>query len=299
MMCPSLTVVGGAGAVGRLLAEAFADRFSRLTVIDLCLPHTGGVSEAIVADVTRPDAAARQVLRESDVVVLALPEEVALGGLPMIAPLLRTDCLLVDTLSVKTHFAHAVRTIRPTRGALGINPMFRPAGEIAGHAVAVVEIVAGLNGDRFRADLRGLGAELWELTVDQHDRLLAALQAVVHAAIIGTGVALRELAIDLDAARALAPRPYAAVLSSLVRILSGKPEVYREIQAGNPYAEAARAELADGIARVASSSTNRATFDLLFYELRETYSIAEAWACEQPRSAEPRKAPEDAIDDNL
>jgi 4-amino-4-deoxyprephenate dehydrogenase len=276
MMSPTLTIVGGAGAVGGLLAEELADRFSRLTVIDRVLPRAGKMSEAIVADVTQPNAAARHVLRESDVVVLALPEQVALRGLPLIAPMLQTDCLLVDTLSVKTHFARAVHAMQPTREALGINPMFRPAGEIAGHAVAVVEIAAGLNADRFRVHLRDLGAELWDLTVEQHDRLLAALQVVVHAAMLGSGVALRELAIDLDTASALAPRPYAAMLSSLLRILNGTPEVYREIQVGNPYAEEARARLVDGVARVASSSTSGAAFKLLFHELRETFSVAAA-----------------------
>lgn len=48
----------------------------------------------------------------------------------------------------------------------------------------------------------------------------------------------------------LAPPPHTVMLALLARIVSGTPEVYWDVQAGNPLAPKARGALADGVRRL-------------------------------------------------
>lgn len=82
-------------------------------------------------------------LGHADLVVLAVPEQVALAAVPGVTAALRPDALLVDTLSVKQRFADAVRHHAPHVQAVGLNPMFAPSLGFAGRPVAAVVVGDG------------------------------------------------------------------------------------------------------------------------------------------------------------
>jgi prephenate dehydrogenase len=265
-----LVVVGGRGAVGQFVLHELGPHFPHATAVDL-RTSIGGQCSYVVADVTQPTEEACATLRAADVIVLALPEYVAIAALPVIVPLVKRDALLVETLSVKSHFATALRQLAPLQQAVGINPLFRPDGPLAGQSIAIVNFCSGPQTDVFRSLLARQDARLWELDAEAHDRIMAGLQVVVHAAVLGAGLALDALGTTVDADEVVGPRPYEAIVALLRRILSGTAEVYREIQASNPYAEQARVALQDGIARLQCASESAAEFDELFERLSETF----------------------------
>ncbi|GAA1978256.1 prephenate dehydrogenase dimerization domain-containing protein [Amycolatopsis minnesotensis] len=251
-MSSRCVVAGGAGAVGGMLTALLRDAGAAVTIAD----------PAVSSDILDPAPALADELAAADAVVLAVPGDVAVAALPVLAPLLRPDALLVETLSVKGPVSAAIAAHRPGGPALGVNPMFAPDLAIAGRPVAVVTHRGGPSVDAFLEVFAG--AKLVPVTAAAHDRLTATAQALTHAAVLAFGIGLAELDVDIAALTALAPPPCATLLGLLARISSGEPEVYWEIQADNPDAAAARAALRGGAARLSHlvETGDRAGFEV-------------------------------------
>lgn len=253
-----MVVAGGAGAIGTMLADRWRGDGNTVHVIDARCGR----------DIRRPDPATEALLGEADVVVLAVPEEVALATLGAVTRLMRPTALLVETLSVKTRFSSAVADLDTADldaadldesdvswggSIVGINPMFAPSLGLPGRTVAVVVHRGGAGADRLLEDLARWGARVEVTTADRHDRVCAAVQALTHATILSFGCALADLGVDADEAAALATPPFTTMSALLARITGGTPEVYRDVQASNPCAPAAREALARAVSRVSNA----------------------------------------------
>ena len=216
-----------------------ADRVP-VTIVDVHGGSAPGGSAAIAGDITEPDAPVESVLRQAATVILAVPESVALrADLSAIRP----DTLLVETLSVKSGFSRHVQDARPIGAAVGINPMFAPSLGMAGRPVAAVVHRPGPPVDAFLDSITRWGGRVVHLDAARHDRLAAATQALTHASVLAFGMALAELDLPFVDIDAVAPPPHATMLAVLARITGGEPEVYWDVQAGNPHAADARAAL--------------------------------------------------------
>lgn len=238
-------VVVGAGAVGRLVAGALE------SAAEVVMVDSRPADDVLVADVRWPGYRVRCELEQADAVVLALPLAAACDAVDRLTPLLRADALLVDTTSVKSTIVGSLRRAR-CREALSINPMFRPDLGMRGHPVAVVPVRRGPRGTALLAVLARQGVRVVELSAAEHDAFTAATQAAGHAAVLAFGRALQRTGADVELVRALAPPPAQVLLALLGRITSGEPEVYWDVQAGNPAAPAARRELAMALERLES-----------------------------------------------
>jgi prephenate dehydrogenase len=245
-----VVVAGGAGAVGGLMVDLLLGAGADVLVVDVAAPpaEVGAACAYTRGDVCAMDASIVAEVRRADVVVLAVPEHVALAAVPALARELRPGALLVDTLSVKTGIVSALAAHAVHLEAVSLNPMFAPALGFDGRAVAAV--VVG-EGPRTRALLDAVGrrgGRVVELGADEHDRVAAVTQALTHAAVLAFGLALDELGVAVEDLGAVATPPHLTLLALLARIASGEPETYREVQAGNPHARRARAALAAGLA---------------------------------------------------
>ncbi|MFG2402780.1 prephenate dehydrogenase/arogenate dehydrogenase family protein [Streptomyces brevispora] len=265
-------VVGGAGAVGTLFTERFLETGVAVTVVDAALraPADERVRR-IRGDVTAlgPDLAAE--LERADVVVLALPDAVALVAVRELAGALRSDTLLVDTLSVKQPIAEAIRTHAPDVQAVSVNPMFAPSLGFTGRPVAAVTVNDGPRVAQFLSLVEGWGSRVVRVGAAEHDRLAGAAQALPHAAVLGFGLALAGLGVPAAGLREIAPPPMTTLLALLARIASGTPEVYWDVQAANPEAPEARKALAEGLHRLAETveSGSEDGFAAVLTELRD------------------------------
>ncbi|MET9442328.1 prephenate dehydrogenase/arogenate dehydrogenase family protein [Streptomyces sp. NPDC006610] len=270
-MIKRAVVVGGAGAVGRLFTERLLDSGARVTVVDTAEPEPGdGRAARLRGDVTAVDFRLAAELGHADLVVLAVPEPVALKAIHGVAAEMRPDALLVDTLSVKGSVARAVRAEAPGVQAVGLNPMFAPSLGFEGRPVAAVVINAGSRTEELLALVESWGARIVRVDEQRHDRLAAASQALVHAAVLSFGIALAGMDVPGEDLRAAAPPPANTLLALLARIASGTPEVYWDVQHGNPEAAPARKALADAVRRLADTVEHgtEADFADLLGELR-------------------------------
>ncbi|GHE99973.1 prephenate dehydrogenase [Streptomyces griseoluteus] len=263
-------VVGGAGAVGRLFTERLLEAGTEVTVVDPADAPVSGTARRMRGDITDPGPALTAELRRAGLVVLAVPEPVALAALPGLAGALAPGAVLADTLSVKQAVARAVREHAPGVQAVGLNPMFAPALGFAGRPVAAVVVHDGPGVASLLELIEGWGATVVRLDAAEHDRLAAASQALTHAAVLGFGLALAGTGVSAADLRPVAPPPATTLLALLARIASGTPEVYWDVQHANAEAGAARKALAEAVHRVADTVEHgtEAGFAALLGELR-------------------------------
>lgn len=250
-------VVGGAGAVGTMFSGLLREAGAEVCVVDKAIPAPAqGVSGGdrgprwIVDDIQTPGKPAVDAVRQADLVMLALPETVALRVLAGVLDAMRSDALLVETLSVKSHACASVARHPSRVEAVGLNPMFAPALGMPGRPVAAVVTRDGPKCAELLDLLRSWGGRVVRVDGARHDRLVATTQALTHAAVLGFGLALSDLGVTLDEIAAVAPPPHVMMLALLARIVGGVPDVYWDIQSGNPEAPRARQALADGVQRV-------------------------------------------------
>lgn len=243
-------LVGGNGAVGRLFAGALTAVADEVAVVDVATdphPDVRALGPYHPLDAQQPSPELSAVLSEADCVVLALPEHTARKVLPHVLAALPAGALLVDTLSVKGMFAWAALDAHAPVELLSLNPMFAPSLGFAGHAILAVELAPGPRSQALLALLRSLARVVTVPDADAHDRATAALQVATHAGVLGFGLALAELDVDLDELLPVAPPPFLALLALLARIASGNPETYADIQRANSFAGRARRALAAAI----------------------------------------------------
>jgi prephenate dehydrogenase len=288
---PLTAVVGGRGAVGKMLRRELGCVLGQIVDID---PRSG----CDTADITAPGAVERDLLESADIVVLAVHESVALAALPSLTRFLAADALLVETLSVKSRFADAVTISPPPFEVVGINPMFGPSLGMADRAVAVVPIIAGDRTTSFISLIAAQGAHITELSVEAHDRTVAALQVLPHLLILAFARAFASCELDLELALRLAPPPASVVLSLAARMAGGNPQVYSEIQAANPFAQLARESLAQAIAEVMDVGTDMDALGQLLTEVMVEFGdsypdllrAAEPLICKQRPLVDPEYA---------
>jgi 4-amino-4-deoxyprephenate dehydrogenase len=261
-------VVGGRGALGSLLCRNLrASGVAKVYSLDLRAGDGAPGVEALVGDVCALDAASSTILARCDLVILAIPADAAARCVPRVAEALGEGAVIVETLSVKSRVHAQLAASSPRVRYLGINPMFAPDLGFSGRPVLVVG-GEGPDASRISALLEEWGAEVVALDADGHDRALAALQVVTHASVLGFGLALHALDYRLDALAAIAPPPHRAMIALLARIASNDPEVYRDIQADNPYAAMARRALADGLSRLEDAAPSADAFAALMTDVR-------------------------------
>jgi len=251
-------VVLGDGAVGGLLGRLLADDECQVTAFDL---RSG-------TDARQPPSGAyARALRDADLAILSLPESACLSALRHLTTKEAPLALIVDTTSVKS--ALPPLWARPERPpVLSINPMFKPGLVIAGRPCLVIDPDRSAAGS---ALITCLGR--WGLTVipvpdaETHDRLCAAAQASVHAAVLALGLALSSSGISVAEVLAVAPPPCRTMLLLLARISGGAADVYEDIQKANPYAAEARDALRVSLSQLDASLSRAADFSAMLEQV--------------------------------
>jgi prephenate dehydrogenase len=263
-------VVGGAGAVGGMFVDLLLGAGADVCVVDASPPRQDAWRCTFeCGDITAISPRLEAELRRADLVLLAVPEEVAITAVGPVARALEPGALVADTLSVKSAVVAALDAEARHVEALSLNPMFAPSLGIDGRAVAAVIVHDGPRTGELLGLLGSRGGHVVEVSAREHDELTAVTQALTHAAVLAFGLALEDLDVDVRALGELAPPPHLTLLALLARIASGQPETYRDVQAANPYAPRARAALANGVRRLADviDSGSEADFGALLAQL--------------------------------
>lgn len=268
----SCVVAGGGGQVGRMFTELLAAAGAKVINVDPQRPSSQ-VADGVrwlPGDIRQPGGAVADAVGAADMVLLAVPEQVALAAVDQVGALLHPNALWADTLSVKSRIAAAVTDRLADRhvAAVSVNPMFAPSLGPAGRVIAFVTLIDGPPAGVLRELLHRAGADVVDVTAVDHDRITAVSQTATHAAVLAFGLTVVELGVDVGQLRKLAPPPHQVMLAMLARIASGTDEVYWDIQAGNPRASMARAALCRSAERLAGLSS-ALQFSAITEEIRD------------------------------
>jgi chorismate mutase/prephenate dehydrogenase len=241
-------VVGGAGRMGRWVRRFLSAQGYAASPLD---------PSADPAE----DEAARAALPAADLVVCAVPPA-AIADLYRGWTAAPPAGIVVDIASIKTPLLEPIARLRAAGGRVAsIHPMFGPTTLLLRDADVVVcdtgdEEATGAVERLFAPTT----ARLVRLPLAEHDRVMADLLSLAHAAAIAFALALPE---ESHPVRSTTFQALERLAAAVVR---ESPEVYYEIQARNPHSAAALERLRMALDRIvdASRSGDAAVFRALF-----------------------------------
>ena len=225
-------IVGGAGRMGRWMRSFLEAQGYAALVLD---PAAGEAENSW----------AREHLQEADIVVCAAPP-VAIAGIYGEWSRRPPSGVVVDIASIKTPLIEAIRGLQRAGGRVAsIHPMFGPSIALLRDA----EVVVCETGDEeataaVEALFRPTTAKLVRLPLDEHDRVMADLLGLAHAAAIAFALCLPEEGHPVHSTTFQALEHLAA------DVVRESPEAYFELQADNPHSAAAVDRLRAAVERI-------------------------------------------------
>lgn len=219
-------IVGSAGAYGRWLAQFFVERMGcRVLGCDPADPAACSLGE---------------LLAHSEVIVFSAPISETprlIGEAVMLAGERAAVQLWIDVTSIKA--APVAAMLASSAEVLGLHPMTAPpkAPSLRGRVLISCEARIGRWRGFVDALYAALQAERVECDPQQHDRVMALVQALVHAGHLAQAGVLAKLAAEPGGPAALIPFrsvSFELDLAMADRILAGNPAIYAGIQFDNP-----------------------------------------------------------------
>ncbi len=224
---PVIGIIGSEGAYGRWLRRFFEQRM-QLRV----LGHDPAAEGS--DDIER-------LLVEADVLLFSAPirstETIIDATLRQSAGRERGR-LWLDITSIKQGPVAAM--LKSQAEVVGLHPMTAPpkTPTLKGKVLVICEARLDVWRDWLLVLCAALQAECVRATPEYHDRAMALIQAMVHATHLAQAGVLRDHAPYLGPPSALLPLRSAAFeldVAVITRILSLNPQIYEDIQFGNPY----------------------------------------------------------------
>ena len=233
-----ILILGGTGETGSWFARYFKAK---------------GYEVAVWGPSCRVDVAERlgvifahDVMAEaerSDIVLVSVTIENTVEVIRQVAPAMQPGSLIMDVTSVKSEPVRAMEAFAPAGvEAIGAHPMFGPTmPSMRGQTIILtpVEERTGQWLNEISSLFQSDGAHVEILDSEEHDRIMAVVQALTHFAYIGIGATLQALQFDVENSRRFMSPVYEIMIDFVGRILDQNPELYASIQK-NPQAAAVR-----------------------------------------------------------
>lgn len=210
-------VVGGAGRMGRWTVRFLEAQGYAVAVLDPALPASAS-------------RRAERWLRDADLVICAAPPRA-------VAALYREWCaappagVIADLASVKTPLVEALGELQAAGARVAsFHPMFGPSTVLLrGADVLLCDTGDAEAMKRIEALFRPTTARPVRVALADHDRLMADLLSLAHAASIAFAAALPA------SEHPVRSTTFQALEDLAARVVQESPDVYYEIQTGNPH----------------------------------------------------------------
>ncbi|MCC6244608.1 MAG: bifunctional chorismate mutase/prephenate dehydrogenase [Gemmatimonadaceae bacterium] len=262
----TITIVGGLGMMGSMIARLFGDLGHRVLVVD-----RDTVLQAA-------DAA-----RQSDVVVISVPIDVTEQVIAEVGPHLRDDALLMDLTSIKQAPIDAM--LSATRASVvGTHPMFGPGvHSLQGQRVVVCRARGEAWADWVVRTFRARGLDVTEATPIQHDRAMSVVQVLTHFQTQVLGLTLAKIGVPLDETLRFTSPAYLLELYVAARHFAQDPALYGPIEMRNPETGAVTRAFRDAASEISEvlAHGDQAAFAAVFDDVRAFFGAFTAEAVEQ------------------
>jgi chorismate mutase/prephenate dehydrogenase len=222
-------VVGGAGKMGMWIADFLSSQGFHVEIADPI---------ATTAPYPRiPDW--RDAALDHDVIAVAAPLKVTADILEELAER-RPEGLIFDVGSLKTPLKRGLEKLRSVGCRVAsLHPMFGPDTQLlSGRHVIFID----LGDDEAMSDAKGLFgstmAELVEMSLEEHDRLIGYVLGLSHALNLAFFTALAGSGELVPKLKRMSSTTFDAQLAVASRVAGDNPHLYFEIQALNEYGRA-------------------------------------------------------------
>ncbi len=264
----TVAIVGGAGGMGRRLADLFADLGHAVMVTDVGT-RLGNVEAA----------------RAADVVVVSVPIDVTDSVIREVGPHVREDALLMDVTSIKEGPVRAMLEAT-SASVVGAHPMFGPGVHtFTGQRV----VICPGRGDEWlgwvKTTFEARGLVVTETTPEEHDRAMAIVQVLNHFHTQVLGLALARLGTPFARTLDFTSPAYLLEMYVTARHFAQSPKLYGAIEMTNPRTGEVTRAFRDAAEEVASAlaAQDQARFDALFAEVDAYFGEFTDEALEQSR----------------
>ncbi len=213
-----VVVIGGKGALGSVIVSLFERSDYQVEVIE---EHHW------------QDGHANQVLKNADVVIVAVPINVTETVIAQLG-ILPEHCILADITSIKSRPLQAMLDVH-SGPVVGLHPMFGP--DAPGMIKQVVVVCNGRDEQAYAwliEQMRIWGASVHYSTAAEHDQAMAYIQVMRHFNTFVYGNHLCEENPDLDTLTVFSSPIYRLELAMVGRLFAQAPELYADIIFDNP-----------------------------------------------------------------
>jgi len=177
-----------------------------------------------------------ELAKTSDIVIVSVPIKNTVETIEHIAPHVREDALLMDFTSLKQEPVKAM--LKSKSEVIGCHPMFGPmVSSIKGQVVVLVKARSERWFPWIRQLFENAGAKVKVSTAEEHDRMMAVIQCLVHFNSITFCNALRKMGFDFEESLDFTSPVYKLRLSTIGRILNQNADLYADIAIQNPLSD--------------------------------------------------------------
>jgi len=209
-------IIGGKGAMGSYFAAVFKKAGYNILISDL---YTSLTNE--------------QLAKKSEIVIVSVPIKSTAEVIKEIAPLLTKDQLIMDLTSLKRDPVNEM--LKSKASVIGLHPMFNQTNPIHGQTVIMTPARPGKWFTIIKNIFQKQGAKVKILEADEHDKIMAIVQSLVHFADIAFGETLNSVKIPVKEYLEYASPSSELKMAFVARILAQDPELYGSIQLQNPH----------------------------------------------------------------
>jgi prephenate dehydrogenase len=213
----TIGIIGGTNGMGRWFSQLLSAQGFAVHVTGRKTPMTS-----------------QDVVKCCAVVVVSVPIAATAGVIAEVGPLLKKSQLLMDLTSLKKEPV-ALMLAHSQAEVIGCHPLFGPSvTEAAGHNI----VLCRGRGDAWYGWIKHIfektGYTLLERTPDEHDRMMAIVQALNHFNTITLGMAIAETGIPLAEVSQFSTPIFKTKMDIVKKVFTESPDLYADIIAGNP-----------------------------------------------------------------
>lgn len=176
----------------------------------------------------------KTLCKDIDLALISVPIDSTASVIKKVGPYLPQDCILADLTSVKCMPMEAMMKIHKGP-VLGLHPLFGPTTSSMDKQIIVATPGRYTDACRWLSDqLAAWGAVIVEASADEHDNIMAVVQALRHFATFVFGRFLFRRKIDLFRTLEFSSPIYRLELGMVGRLFDQDPALYSEIVFASP-----------------------------------------------------------------
>jgi len=234
-----VTIVGGAGGMGRWFAGFFKDNGIEVRIVDksdkteeIAKEMNVQFLNADILRVTEGEVERKDEILDTDVLLVSVPIDITGRVIERVGPEMHEGSLLMDITSVKKMPVRMMEKFT-NKGVeiLGTHPLFGPTTKsMRGQTIIFVPLRKGYLYERIYEMFERNGARIEILTTEEHDEIMSVIQGLTHFILISFGITLKNLDFDVEQSRKIMSPMYEIIMDFVGRLLHQDPNLYAMIQ---------------------------------------------------------------------